>query len=226
MHEVGGGGEDEQGCQDEEGSAIGMVDPEVGEDESQEETLGERENEEEGESNIESPGRESGSDPIRQQPVVGGDPATDVTQVSPVTTTSGQQPDDQNKNKPAVIQSDGGLTTKSTPRDVTQVSRETTSVKPTDKISDGNIQLTTSSSERTPASQSDSGVNVNVNVNVNVGGVAGSGSGGISGSSGGIPGEARPRSDDGLYGDCSSLNMPSRFSSFRFSSSSCHPNYI
>ena len=201
-----------------------MVDPEVGEDESQEETLGERENEEEEEeeeeSNVESPGRESGGDPIRQQPVVGEDPATDVTQVSPVTSTSGQRPDDQNKNKPAVMESGSSLTTKSTPRDVTQVSRETTSVKPIDKSNDGNIQLTTSSSERAPTSQSDSGVNVNVNVNVNVGGVAGSGSGGISESSGGgIPGEARPRSDDGLYGDCSSLNMPSRFSSFRLSSS-------
>ena len=226
MHEVGGGGEDEEGCEDEEGSSGGMVDPEVGEDRYEEETLGgekenEEEEEEEEESNVESPGRESGSDPIRQQPVVGGgDPATDVTQVSPVTSTSGQRPDDQNKNKPAVMESGSSLTTKSTPRDVTQVSRETTSVKPIDKSNDGNIQLTTSSSERVPTSQSDSGVNVNVNVNVNVGGAVESGSGGVSGSSGGgIPGEARPRSDDGLYGDCSSLNMPSRFSSFRSSSS-------
>ena len=49
-----------------------------------------------------------------------------------------------------------------------------------------------------------------LNVNVNVGGVVESGPG-----EGDVQGEARPRSDDGLYGDCTSLNMPPRFSSFR-----------
>ena len=125
--------------------------------------------------------------------------------VSPSPTFGGRK--DQNNNKSAVMGDDSGLTTTKS----TQVSRETTSMKPTtsNQSNDGNSQLTTSSSsERVPTS--DSGVNVNVNVNVNVG-----------------SGEARPRSDDGLYQDCSSLNMPSRFSSFRSSSSNCsmcHPN--
>ena len=190
------GGEDEEGCEAEESSGE-MVDDE---NSLEEEMLGGREEEEEEESNIESPGRES-ADPIRE-PVVGGGGATagdaDVTQVSPASTSG--QPNDQNNNKPAITEGGGGLTSKSTPGDVTQVSRETTSAKPTEKSNDGKTQSTTSSSEK--ATQSESGVNVNVNVNVNVGGV-------------GIGGEARPRSEEGLYGDCTSLNMPSTFSSFR-----------
>ena len=240
LHEVGLGGEDEDGCEAEESSGE-MVDDE---NSLEEEMLGGRKEVEEEESNIESPGRES-ADPIRE-PVVGGTTATavdaDVTQVSPASTsgrpndqnninnnkpavmeesypirepvvddgktdvtqvsptsTSGQ-PNDQNNNKPAITEGGGGLTSKSTPGDVTQVSRETTSAKPTEKSNDGKTQSTTSSSEK--ATQSDSGVNVNVNVNVNVGGV-------------GIGGEVRPRSEEGLYGDCTSLNMPSTFSSFR-----------
>ena len=161
-----------------------------------------------------SGGRES--DPIREPVVGGGSGSTtadapssyDVTQVSPTSATSGEE----NENKPNQnIDKSDPSDNNDAPTTRPTLNRVSTSVKPADKT-----QATTSSSSK-PATQSDSGVNVNVNVNVNVE----SGSGDIRAPSGGISGgvqvqgEARPRSDDGLYGDCTSLNMPARFSSFR-----------
>ena len=170
------------------------------------------------ESNTESSGGRE-SDPIREPVVGGGSGSTtadapssyDVTQVSPTSATSR----DENENKPNQnIDKSDPSDNNDVPTTRPTLNRVSTSVKPADET-----QATTSSSSK-PATQSDSGVNVNVNVNVNV--ESGSGdirapSGGISGLPGGVQvqGEARPRSDDGLYGDCTSLNMPARFSSFR-----------
>ena len=217
LHEVGLGGEDEEGCQEAESSGEGE-DRESDDSGSEEELSDNME-----ESNTESSGGRE-SDPIRE-PVVGGGsglwwattttvdaPSSyDVTQVSPTSATSG----DENENKPNqnIDQSDPS-DNNDAPTTRPTLNRVSTSVKPADET-----QATTSSSSK-PTTQSDSGVNVNLNVNVNV--ESGSGdirapSGGISGQPGGVQvqGEARPRSDDGLYGDCTSLNMPARFSSFR-----------
>ena len=212
LHEVGLGGEDEEGCQEAESSGEGEV--RESDDSGSEEELSDNMEE----SNTESSGGRE-SDPIREPVVGGGSGSTtadapssyDVTQVSPTSATSG----DENENKPNQnIDKSDPSDNNDVPTTRPTLNRVSTSVKPADET-----QATTSSSSK-PTTQSDSGVNVNVNVNVNV--ESGSGdirapSGGISGQPGGVQvqGEARPRSDDGLYGDCTSLNMPARFSSFR-----------
>ena len=212
LHEVGLGGEDEEGCQEAESS--GEAEDRESDDSGSEEELSDNMEESSTES---SGGRES--DPIREPVVGGGSGSTtadapssyDVTQVSPTSATSR----DENENKPNQnIDKSDPSGNNDVPTTRPTLNRVSTSVKPADKT-----QATTSSSSK-PTTQSDSGVNVNVNVNVNV--ESGSGdirapSGGISGLPGSVQvqGEARPRSDDGLYGDCTSLNMPARFSSFR-----------
>ena len=210
LHEVGLGGEDEEGCQEAESSGEGE-DRESDDSGSLEELSDNME-----ESNTESSGGRE-SDPIREPVVGGGSGSTsadvpssyDVTQVSPTSATSGHE----NENNPNQnIDKSDPSDNNDVPTTRPALNRASTSVQPADKT-----QATTSSCSK-PTTKSDSGVNVNVNVNVNVE----SGSGDIRAPSGGIlsgsvqvQGEARPRSDDGLYGDCTSLNMPARFSSFR-----------
>ena len=210
LHEVGLGGEDEEGCQEAESS--GEAEDRESDDSGSLEELSDNMEE----SNTESSGGRE-SDPIREPVVGGGSGSTtadapssyDVTQVSPTSATSR----DENENNPNQnIDKSDPSDNNDVPTTRPTLNRVSTSVKPADET-----QATTSSSSK-PTTQSDSGVNVNVNVNVNVE----SGSGDIRAPSGGIlsgsvqvQGEARPRSDDGLYGDCTSLNMPARFSSFR-----------
>merc|ERR1719422_1575297 len=141
LHEVGLGGEDEEGCQEAESSGEGE-DRDSDDSESEEELSDNME-----ESNTESQGGRE-SDPIREPVVGGGSGSTtadapssyDVTQISPTSATSVDE--NENKSNQKIDKSDTS-DNNDAPTTRPTLNRVSTSVKPADKI-----QATTSSSSK------------------------------------------------------------------------------